>query len=158
MGDRGGVAPTYSPCRIGAWGVRPPLRLRIHRLGTEPSRTRSGPGFNHPSVTRCLLLLTAHLLALVKHVVNSERISPALPDQRKGQDGAGPALPRAAQPQGRGAGSVLACSHRRQPRDRERRPGSEKCCGSTTSHGKQGERPSWAPTAQSPHHKVSVII
>lgn len=128
------------------------------RLGTEPSRTRCGPGFNHPSVTHCLLLLTAHLLALVKHTVNSERISPALPDQRKGQDGAGLALPRAAQLQSRGAGSVLACSHRRQPRDRERRPGSEKCCGSTTSHGKQGERLSWAPMAQSPHHKVSVII
>lgn len=34
-----------------------------------PSRPTS-PGFNQPSITHCLLLLTAHLLALVKHVVN----------------------------------------------------------------------------------------
>lgn len=35
----------------------------------EPSRP-TGPAFSQPSITHCLLLLTAHLLALVKHVVN----------------------------------------------------------------------------------------
>lgn len=68
----------------------------------EPSpHHRSGPGFNHPSITRCLLLLTAHLLALVKHAVNSEKNSPALPDQRNGQEGAGQCLPATHPPAAR---------------------------------------------------------
>lgn len=94
----------------------------------EPSpHQRSGPGFNHPSITRCLLLLTAHLLALVKRSVNSERNSPTLPEQRNGQEGASPpSQPRtrrrlvpstgaSAARKGWGAGSVHACWHRQQP-------------------------------------------
>lgn len=75
----------------GAWPPPPP----------SPPRHRSGPGFNHPSITRCLLLSTAHLLALVKHAVNSERNSPALPEQGNGQEGAGRAPPPAARSQHR---------------------------------------------------------
>ena len=72
----------------------PPPGARLRQPSAEPSPHHcSGPGFNHPSITRCLLLLTAHLLALVKHAVNSERNSPALPDQRNGQEGAGRSLP-----------------------------------------------------------------
>lgn len=63
-----------------------------------PPRHRSGPGFNHPSITPCLLLSTAHLLALVKHAVNSEKNSPALPEQGNGQEGGGQAPPSSSFP------------------------------------------------------------
>lgn len=69
-------------------GARPPPP-------PTPPHHRSGPGFNHPSITPCLLLSTAHLLALVKHAVNSEKNSPALPEQGNGQEGAGQAPPAA---------------------------------------------------------------
>lgn len=68
-----------------------------HPLGQSWCRTlprHSSPGFNHLSITRSLLLLTAHLLALVKYAVNSERISPALPDRSSGQEGAGRLVPQ----------------------------------------------------------------
>lgn len=68
-------------------------------LHAEPSpHHHSGPGFNHPSITHCLLLLTAHLLALVKHAENSERNSPALPD--RGTARKGPAGPSGRAPAG----------------------------------------------------------
>lgn len=46
--------------------MTPPKQLQV------PGQPRSppAPGFNQPSITHCLLLPTAHLLALVKHVVN----------------------------------------------------------------------------------------
>jgi len=72
--------------------ARPSLRPQLCHAEPSPHR-RAGPGFNHPSITRRLLLLTAHLLAFVKHAVNSERNSPALPEQRNGQHGAGQSLP-----------------------------------------------------------------
>lgn len=95
-----------APCPHICWGSP----------GAQPSPHHSSPGFNHLSLTRSLLLLTAHLLALVKYAVNCERISPALPDWGSGQEGAGSLVPRAR------LGSVHACSQHQQPRGRERRP------------------------------------
>lgn len=61
--DRRGVTHTEPSPAAGAWGAA----LSPHP--PEPSRP-TGPASNQPSITHCLLLLTAHLLALVKHVVN----------------------------------------------------------------------------------------
>lgn len=113
----------------------PPPAAPPRQPSAEPSpHHRSGPGFHHPSITCCLLLLTAHLLALVKHTVNSERKSPALPDLRNSQEGAGQSLPAvypstraSAARKGQGAGSVHACWHHQQPQERDWWPGFEKC-------------------------------
>lgn len=127
--------PILQAHRAAPRGAGPPLHPSP---APSPPRTTS-PGFNHPSITHCLLLLTAHLLALVKHAVNSERNSPALPEHRNSQEGAGWSLPATHPPaahsqhrsqrcqEGPGAGSVHACSHHQQSWERHWPPGFGKC-------------------------------